>query len=102
MLTLAQNLNTANDAKLAKVSAAFHIALCDVRNAFVAFLAQRKDKMRPFIVAGHSQGSVLMAKVIKDCIEGSNYEDLFVAAYLAGGTHARSNSNQQAYKGWGA
>lgn len=64
---------------------AWNIAVTDVRMAFQYFLANRPDKNRPFVIAGHSQGSIIMVKVIKDCLDGKPEERQFVAAYLAGG-----------------
>lgn len=61
------------------------VAYADVKRAFEAFLDQRPDKARPFIVAGHSQGSIILSKVLRQCIAGSECEAYFVAGYLAGG-----------------
>lgn len=76
---------TASDAKLQKLGTAMHMAIGDLKAAFEAFLETRPNKTRPFIIAGHSQGAILMTKVIKDCIVGTEQEQFFVAAYLAGG-----------------
>ena len=60
-------------------------AVADVISAFRSFLQERPDKKRPFVLAGHSQGSIILVKVIKECIEGqADVEAQFVAAYLAG------------------
>ena len=79
------DLGHAGDAKLERVQASIYVALADVLRAFIAFLETRPDKTRPFVIAAHSQGSWLMTKVIKDCLEDSPYRRYFVAAYLAGG-----------------
>ena len=60
-------------------------AYADVKRAFEAFLEQRPDKVRPFVVAGHSQGSILLSKVLRQCVAGQACESYFVAGYLTGG-----------------
>jgi len=61
------------------------IAYADIKRAFAAFLASRPDASRPFIVAGHSQGSVLLSKIVRECIDGQPCSSCFVAGYLTGG-----------------
>jgi len=61
------------------------IAYSDVKRAFEEFLEQRPVKTRPFLIAGHSQGSIVLSKVLRDCIANSACEEYFVAAYLTGG-----------------
>lgn len=85
MLSQGQMLSTTDESKLAAVKASLDLAVGDLRAAFRAFLEARPDKARPFVIAGHSQGSILMTKVIADCIEGTQHEQQFVAAYLCGG-----------------
>jgi len=64
---------------------AAQVVMADAEAAFKAFLADRPDKSRPFFIFAHSQGSILMTKVIKDCLCGTSHQASFVAAYLAGG-----------------
>ena len=72
-------------AKLSSMGKSLRIAFEDLERAFRQFLAQRPDKARPFIIAGHSQGAVLMAKVLKSCVENdAQVRKLFIAAYLCG------------------
>jgi len=61
------------------------VAYSDVKRAFEAFLDQRPDKKRPFVVAGHSQGSILLSKVLRELVANSECEQYFVAGYLTGG-----------------
>lgn len=88
-LAQGQNLDANDPTVLANVKASMAMALADLKAAFKAFLAQRPDKTRPFVIAAHSQGSILMTKVIADCVEGTDAEQCFVAAYLAGGYVSR-------------
>lgn len=69
--------------------AALGLAYEDVRDAFDAFLADRNDG-RPFIIAGHSQGSRhglrLLSERISDLAEDPSLRERMVAAYLIGGS----------------
>jgi hypothetical protein len=58
------------------------IAYADVSAAFDVFLERTGE--RPFIIAGHSQGAMLGAKLIRERIAGSHLERRLVAAYLPG------------------
>jgi hypothetical protein len=59
------------------------VAYADVSAAFDAFLARIGE--RPFIIAGHSQGAMLGAKLIRERIAGSALEQRLIVAYLPGG-----------------
>lgn len=61
---------------------ALNLAYSDVQAAFYAFL--EKTNGRPFIIAGHSQGSAHSIKLLKE-IENSVYFSRLVAAYIPGG-----------------
>ncbi len=63
--------------------AAIEVAYGDVRAAFRFFL-ERYSRGRPFILAGHSQGSVLAARLLAEEIGDSALEGRLVAAYLIG------------------
>jgi alpha-beta hydrolase superfamily lysophospholipase len=79
-------LQKAEDAELDQVKGSIDLAYDDLKRAFRHFLEARPDKKRPFFVAAHSQGAILMSKVIADCVEPSpEHRSRFVAAYLAGG-----------------
>merc|ERR1719265_2111487 len=84
-MTQAVSLATASADKVDRVKESVDLAAGDLRRAFEAFLEQRPDKQRPFFIAGHSQGSILMSKVLKDVVDGTEHEQYFVAAYLCGG-----------------
>ena len=62
-----------------------------MRAAFRFFL-ERHSRGRPFILAGHSQGSVLAARLLEQEIAGTALRERLVAAYLIGApiTAARS------------
>jgi hypothetical protein len=64
-------------------AAAIDLAYEDVRAAFRFFLAQH-SRGRPFILAGHSQGSVLAARLLEQEIAGTALRERLVAAYLIG------------------
>ena len=64
-------------------AAAIELAYGDVRAAFRFFL-ERHSRGRPFILAGHSQGSVLAARLLEQEIAGSALAERLVAAYLIG------------------
>jgi len=85
MLSQAVSLATVGEDKVERVKECVEMAVGDLRAAFKAFLEQRPDKQRPFFIAAHSQGSILMSKVLKDCIDGTEHEQYLVAAYLCGG-----------------
>lgn len=63
---------------------AIALAFDDVRRAFEAF-NQRRGAGRPFILAAHSQGSVMAERLLYESISGTPLRDQLVAAYLIGG-----------------
>jgi len=85
LLSLGKATPKMSDAQEAKFKAAMDKATADVVEAFNLFLSTRPDKSRPFVILGHSQGSIIATKVIKDVLAGHNQQKVFVAAYLAGG-----------------
>ncbi len=85
MMALGSSKPGASAKKLRKFTAAMQVAFADLAAAFRCFLAERPDHSRPFIILAHSQGSILMVKVIKECLSGTKHEQNLVAAYLAGG-----------------
>ena len=64
---------------------AFDLAYEDVRRAFAAFLL-RRGETRPFLLAGHSQGAILLERLLYEVIVGSPLETHLVVAYLPGGS----------------
>ena len=58
---------------------ALEIAYADINRAFDWFLAQTGD--RPFIVAGHSQGSLHMRRLLRERIAGTPLAKRMVVAY---------------------
>jgi hypothetical protein len=64
--------------------AAIDLSYTDVRDAFRSFLG-RGSEGRPFVLAGHSQGSVLAARLLREEIAGTALAERLVAAYLIGG-----------------
>jgi hypothetical protein len=64
-------------------ASAIKLAYSDVLAAFDAFQAVR-DARRPFILAGHSQGSLHLLQLLKDRIAGRPAQKQMVATYLVG------------------
>lgn len=63
---------------------AIDLAYGDVKRAFEAFNA-RRGAGRPFLVAAHSQGTVLAERLIAESISRTPLRDRLVAAWLVGG-----------------
>ncbi|MDI1433359.1 DUF3089 domain-containing protein [Polyangium sorediatum] len=63
---------------------AVDLAYTDVAAAFDAFL-ERRGEGRPFLLASHSQGTVLAARLLREKIWGKPAGKHLVAAYLVGG-----------------
>ena len=62
---------------------ALDFAYRDVFAAYDAFLAQA-PKDRPIILAGHSQGSLHLLRLLKERVAGSPEESRVIAAYVVG------------------
>lgn len=70
--------------------AAIDLAYEDVSHAFDAFLARVGDE-RPFILAGHSQGSVHLERLLRERVANTTaLRDRLVVAYLPGGRLTRA------------
>lgn len=67
----------------ASSDAASDLAYQDVRRAFEYYL-DNDNNGRPFIVAGHSQGSRILRRLIEERIDGKPVAKRMVAAYLIG------------------
>lgn len=67
----------------AKNNAALAFAYEDVKAAFLYYL-QHYNNGRPIILAGHSQGTVHAAHLLKDFFENTSPANKLVAAYLTG------------------
>mmetsp|Transcript_19919 Transcript_19919/g.36086 ORF Transcript_19919/g.36086 Transcript_19919/m.36086 type:complete len:133 (+) Transcript_19919:592-990(+) len=63
-LAQGQNLDANDPTVLANVKASMAMALADLKAAFKAFLAQRPDKTRPFVIAAHSQVRAVPARPV--------------------------------------
>lgn len=61
----------------------FSIGLADVEKAFDYYI-KNLNNGRPFILAGHSQGSMVLIQLMKDKFEGTELMDKLVAAYIIG------------------
>jgi hypothetical protein len=72
----------------AAANQALQVAYTDVANAFNYYLAHfNKDangSRRPFILAGHSQGSNLLLMLLQDKFSDPALQELLVAAYVIG------------------
>lgn len=64
-------------------AAALQLAYEDCKTAFIYYL-KNYNKGRPFIIAGHSQGTQHAGKLIKEEIEPTELINQFVTAYLVG------------------
>ncbi len=62
---------------------AIDLAYQDVRAAFDDFIARRNEG-KPFILAGHSQGSIHLLRLLQERIAGTPLEKQMVAAYVVG------------------
>jgi hypothetical protein len=71
-------LTTVSDAERA-----LDLAYADVLQAFDSFLTQI-DPNRPIVLAGHSQGSLHLTRLLKDRIAGRPLARRIVAAYVVG------------------
>jgi len=69
--------------KTAKREDAFELAYEDVKAAFEYYL-ENENNGRPFILAGHSQGTYHLVSLIHEKIEGKLLANRMVAAYLIG------------------
>lgn len=65
------------------ISANFELAYGDVRSAFRQFIASR-NKGRPFVLIGHSQGSIHLQRLIREEIEGKPLARRMVSAIIPG------------------
>ena len=63
-------------------SKALMVAYQDVKDAFEEFINNTGDT--PFILAGHSQGTALLRRLIKEFENKKNFRDNLIAAYLVG------------------
>jgi Protein of unknown function (DUF3089) len=62
---------------------ALDLAYSDVKAAFEYFL-KNQNQNRPFIIAGHSQGTLHARRLLKEFIDGKPLKNRLVAAYLIG------------------
>ena len=63
--------------------AALEMAYQDTKTAFLYYIKQY-NQGRPFIIAGHSQGTQHAGKIIRELIENTELEKQLVAAYVIG------------------
>lgn len=62
---------------------ALDLAYSDVKAAFNYYISHFNNG-RPFMLAGHSQGTMHLTRLIKEEIDGKEIQKLMVAAYLIG------------------
>jgi len=71
--------------RLGDAQRAFELAYSDVRRAFLAFLDYTARESRPFVVAGHSQGTQHLVRLVQEELEGHPARlQRFVHGYLVG------------------
>lgn len=63
--------------------AAKELAYSDVKAAFEYYLTY-KNNGRPIILAGHSQGSIHLKRLLQEIFDGTELQQQLVAAYLVG------------------
>ncbi|QQR96781.1 MAG: DUF3089 domain-containing protein [Sphingobacteriales bacterium] len=66
-----------------KSKEAFNTAYQDIKAAFEYYL-KNYNQGRPIVIAGHSQGSMHAARLLKDFFDGKDLHKQLVAAYLIG------------------
>lgn len=76
--------------KLEEAMPSFEIAYADVRDAFLYYINNLNDG-RPFILAGHSQGSAMLLELLKREFSDGRYKNRFVSAYLIGFSVTKSD-----------
>lgn len=64
---------------------ALDLAYQDVKRAFQYFIKNNSNG-RPFVIASHSQGSLLTRRLLKEMIDGKDLQKQMVAAYIIGFT----------------
>lgn len=74
-------------------AASFKVAYSDVRAAFEYYLKYYNNG-RPFIIAGHSQGTNHAEALIKEFIDGKPLQKQLIAAYLIGMPIAKNTFQQ--------
>jgi hypothetical protein len=62
---------------------ALQLAYSDVRSAFQYYL-KNYNKGRPFIIAGHSQGTLMAYQLLQEFVDTTPLRNKLVAAYLVG------------------
>lgn len=67
---------------------AIDLAYHDVEQAFLYYI-EHYNHERPFILAGHSQGTMHASRLLQEHIIGTPLQDRMIAAYLIGGTVPR-------------
>jgi Protein of unknown function (DUF3089) len=66
-----------------KAALAFELAYQDLKTAFEYYL-QHWNNGRPIIIAGHSQGSFLAERLLKEFFDGKPLQNKLVTAYIIG------------------
>jgi Protein of unknown function (DUF3089) len=66
-----------------KAATAFDLAYEDLKTAFEYYL-KNWNNGRPIIIAGHSQGSFLAERLLKEYFEGKTLQNKLVVAYIIG------------------
>lgn len=69
------------------------LAYQDVSDAFTYYMSEVNDG-RPLILAGFSQGSQMLLRLLEDYFDEASYQDLLVAAYCIGWPVTEEDLNQ--------
>ncbi len=62
---------------------ALDLAYQDLKSAFLYYI-KNNNKGRPFILAGHSQGSRHLITLLKELVDGKDLQNQMIAAYIVG------------------
>jgi hypothetical protein len=66
-----------------ETKAAFDTAYADIKRAFEFYL-QHYNNNRPIIIAGHSQGAMMIERLLKEFFDGKPLQQKLVVAYIVG------------------
>lgn len=78
-----QSMEANNGGKNAFEDQDFRLGYADVEQAFDYYI-QNLNQGRPFILAGHSQGSMVIIELLRNRLNSTELQERFIAAYAIG------------------
>lgn len=90
-----QSMEPKNGGRDAFSDPLFKIGYGDALRAFDYFVENLNDN-RPFIIAGHSQGSMVVIQLLRDRLDNPELQSRFIAAYAIG--YSVTNKDLETYK----